>query len=229
MKRELSRRTFLFSSAGIAASTGARAEHGRRLFNGENLDGWYSFLREKGKNNDPDHVFRVHEGEIHVSGKEFGYISTLEEFENFDLTVDFKWGEKKWPPRENAKRDAGVLYAVTGPDMVWSRCLELQVQEGDTGDLWLIPGEGNAPAVTVLGREHGGAKPYANVVKWSDQEKPHGAWNTVRVRCRDGEFQHWVNGVVVMRGRAREGTRGRINLQSEGAEVFYRHIEVIPL
>ncbi|MDR1493928.1 MAG: DUF1080 domain-containing protein, partial [Planctomycetaceae bacterium] len=38
------------------------------LFNGQNLDGWYTFLKSKGKNSDPDKVFSVTDGVIRVSG-----------------------------------------------------------------------------------------------------------------------------------------------------------------
>lgn len=208
----------------------ARAHPGTiHLFNGRDLTGWYSFLTGQGKNVDRDGVFKIRDGEIHVTGQHFGYLSTIMDYDRYDLSVDFKWGEKKWPPRENAKRDAGVLYAVRGADMVWANCLELQVQEGDTGDLWLIPGQTEAPAVEVLGHRYGGEKKYQNVVKWSDQERPNGQWNTVRVRALGDRFEHWVNGVLVMRGRALNGTRGRINLQSEGAELVYRKIDLTPL
>src|SRR5450432_4218636 len=67
------------------------------LFNGKNLDGWYSFLRTKGKNSDPEKVFLVENGLLHISGKEFGYICTEDTFKDFHLIVEFKWGEKKIP------------------------------------------------------------------------------------------------------------------------------------
>ena len=35
-----------------------------KLFNGKNLDGFYTYLEKHGKDNDPDHVFRVENGEL---------------------------------------------------------------------------------------------------------------------------------------------------------------------
>ena len=46
------------------------------LFNGRDLSRFDTFLRDKGFNNDPDQVFRVHDGVVHVSGKEYGYFIT---------------------------------------------------------------------------------------------------------------------------------------------------------
>jgi hypothetical protein len=207
-----------------AAVLPGQAQGGRvSLFNGRDLTGWYTFVPEFGKNKDPLGIFKVRDGVIHVSGEKFGYISTEKEYENFRFSVDFRWGQKKWPPRENAVRDAGLLYHVQGADMVWANCLELQIQEGDTGDLWLIPGAGNAPSVEVLGATLGGNKNYTRGVKWRELERPHGEWNTVTVVARGDRFEHWVNGKVNLVGRKASQTRGRIQLQSEGAEVQYRN------
>jgi hypothetical protein len=50
------------------------------LFNGRDLTNFDTFLKEHGLNNDPDHVFLVENGVIHISGKEFGYVITKKEF-----------------------------------------------------------------------------------------------------------------------------------------------------
>jgi len=84
------------------------------LFNGKNLNGWYSFLRTQGKNNDPEKVFAVEDGLLHISGKEFGYIATEKVYKNFHLVAEFKWGVKKYPPRDadTTKRDNGICYYI---------------------------------------------------------------------------------------------------------------------
>ncbi|HEV8131160.1 MAG TPA: hypothetical protein VGQ81_07900, partial [Acidobacteriota bacterium] len=53
-----------------------------RLFNGHNLDGWYTYVAEKGKNNDPEKIFQVHDGAIHIykdaeegAKMPFGYVA----------------------------------------------------------------------------------------------------------------------------------------------------------
>ena len=64
------------------------------LFNGKNLDGWYSFLVTKGKNNDPEKVFTVEIGLLHISKKEFGYICNEKIFKDFTWKLNLN-GEKK--------------------------------------------------------------------------------------------------------------------------------------
>lgn len=212
----------------LAAGATPRADaQGRviHLFNGKNLDGLYTFIPGEGKNQDSKGVFKIHDGMIHASGEKFAFVSTEKEYGNYRLSAEFKWGTKKWPPRENDPRDAGILYHCVGPDKVWNKSLELQIQEGDTGDMWLTGGEGGAPSVTVQGKTYTGGR----VVKWADYEKPTGEWNTVVVVARGDRFEHWVNGKINMVGRNASLTKGRINFQSEGAEIYYRNITLEPL
>src|SRR5688572_3137181 len=113
----------LAAAALVPAASGQRGGP-QRLFNGRNFDGWYIFLRGDQKSTpgaglteDSKGIFKIEPGGIiHVSGQIFGYLSTEKEYENYKLALEFKWGEKKWPPRENAKRDAGILYHAVGPD-----------------------------------------------------------------------------------------------------------------
>jgi hypothetical protein len=195
------------------------------LFNGKDLAGWTTFIPHKDKaidpHSDPKGVFRVEDGAIHVSGEEFGCLTTEKEFENYRLTVEFKWGEKRYPPRENAVRDSGILMHCNGPEKVWPKSIECQIQEHDCGDIWLVDGT----AITVDGRRYDRGR----VVKKKDAEKPTGEWNTVEVICDGATIVHIVNGVEVNRGTEASVTKGKILLQSEGAEVFYRKVELRPL
>src|SRR5262249_16069665 len=84
------------------------------LFNGKDLTNFYTYLKGHGKGNDPEKVFTVHDGMIHVSGKVFGGLTTEKEYGNYHLVTEFKWGEKTWAPREKAARDSGILLHCVG-------------------------------------------------------------------------------------------------------------------
>ncbi len=195
------------------------------LFNGKDLSGWTVFVDPRTERYSPESsaegIFTVEDGMIHATGERFACLTTEKEFDNYHLQVEFKWGEKKWPPRVDAKRDAGILMHVTGPEKVWPKSIECQIQEGDCGDIYIVGGT----ALTVDGER----KTSGRVVKKSDAEKPNGEWNTVEVICDGGTIVHIVNGVEVNRGTDASVTRGRITLQSEGAEIFYRNVELRPL
>ncbi|MEX0769565.1 MAG: DUF1080 domain-containing protein [Balneolaceae bacterium] len=193
------------------------------LFNGKNFDGWYSFIPEFGRNNDPDQVFNVKDEMIYITGRHFGYIATEKIYRNFHLKLEFKWGEEKWPPRLEEKRDSGICYHFPdeAADEVWPVSVECQIQEGDTGDFWLIghttievDGEANEP------------QDFARIVKKHDMDKPHGSWNTIEVISYEGSNTHIVNGVVVNHGENASVQTGRILLQSEGAEIYFRNVKL---
>lgn len=204
----------------------ASAQQFNSLFNGKNLDGWYIFLKGMEKGQDTARVFTAHDDMLHVSGQTFGYVATNNSYKNFHLTLEFKWGVKKHAPRLDKKRDSGILYyfASSAPDKVWPRSIECQIQEGDCGDFWLV----DSTSLTINGKFF---PPTRNqqVVKTSDQEKPNGEWNTVEVIAKDGKCTHKVNGVIVNEGTDANVREGKIAIQSEGSEIFYRNIKLAEL
>ena len=206
--------------------TSTSAQSFNILFNGKNLDGWYTFIHGNTKGHDPDSIFTVQDNMLHVSGKSFGYICTNNSFRNFHLVLEFRWGVQKHPPRLDAKRDSGILYyfSESTPDKVWPRSIECQIQEGDCGDFWLV----DSTSLTVNGQRYLPTK-NQQVVKFSDHEKPTGEWNTVEVICLNGKCTHIVNGIVVNEGTDANVREGKIALQSEGAEIYYRNIRLAEL
>jgi hypothetical protein len=256
----------------------------RSLFNGKNLEGWETYLSkpqpgwdvpglkrdEKGAyaeplgvGRDPFQVFTAVQADglpaLRISGQGFGTITTKESFENYHFRMQFKWGEKKWEPRLKAKRDSGLLYHVhSAPGAMWGdwpKSVEMQIQEGDCGDLFAIGTQMTVP-VRPLPSGSKEARVYDprgelvmfelkpsghetnRAVKLKDCEKPHGEWNTIDLICLGDDTIHVVNGTVVMRlhkARRLDGpqpaplTKGAISLQTEGAEVFYRDMEIRPI
>jgi len=194
------------------------------LMNGKNLDGWYIWLQGKEKNNDPDKVFTVEsDGVLRDTGKDLGYIMTTKSFGNYHFKLDFKWGNDRWPPRENAKRDSGICYNIPedDTDKIWPQSVECQIQEGDVGDFWLL----GYSTIQVDNKQN---FPYlhSQIVKKKDAEKPNGEWNTVEVISFNGKCVHIVNGVVVNYGENSSLIGGRILLQSEYAEIFYKNVSI---
>jgi hypothetical protein len=193
---------------------------------------------------------------LRISGEIWGAITTKEDFGGYHFRVEQKWGAKKWPPRDQdqSPRDSGLLYHCVGPHgkggTYWMRSFECQIQEHDCGDFWSVDGvlvdveavnrdpanpksplvyKKGAPKVTGTTRR---------VVKESDAEKPRGEWNMIEIYCVGQTSVHVINGKVVMvlqglRQRVAEReeplTKGRLQLQSEGAEVYYRNMMIRPL
>src|SRR4051812_19265674 len=105
-----------------------------KLFNGKDLTGFYTYLAKHGKNKDPEKVFTVQDGMVRVSGKIFGAFITEQEYENYHLVVEFKWGTETHEPRKDRARDSGILLHCVGEDGaaggVWLESIECQMIEG---------------------------------------------------------------------------------------------------
>jgi len=284
MKR--TRILFIALAAAWMSFGGVRAQNDwKPLWDGKDLDGWTTWMQRPastsdvpglakdaqgrytepiGSGRDPLKVFTVDpdvdgRAAIRISGEAFGELRTKQSFQNYHLRFQFKWGEKKWPPRDGptTQRDSGLLYHVHAEPgaegRTWARSIEFQIQEHDVGDLYAVgsviavkakPRPGVQPALyeydpsgvwTYFSQSPGQS---GRCVKMPDNEKPSGEWNTLELIAFGEDSIHIVNGKVVMRlhGPTRIDselpspvTSGPIILQSEGAEVFYRDIELRPI
>ncbi len=241
------------------------------LFNGRDLSGWDTWLGKLlpgqrgnspaeyaepvGLNKNPRGVFSVIDVDgapaVRISGETYGGLITRDEYENYHLRFEFKWGEKKWPPREQAVRDSGCCYHSVGPHDAsygfWMKSFEFQIQEGDCGDFYSLAGViVDAEAVpqspdnpkSDLVYKKGSSKIVGTtkrIIKEPGNERPTGSWNSMELYCLGQTSVHVVNGRVNMvltglrhrvNGREVPLTKGRIQFQSEAAEVFYRNIAV---
>ncbi|MEM6963572.1 MAG: ThuA domain-containing protein [Bacteroidota bacterium] len=209
-----------------------------------------------GVNNDPKNVFKMikENGEdvLHVSGEIYGGLTSKQEYQNYHLKLEYRWGDKKWAPRLQQKKDSGLLYHCTGRHgafwNVWMRCLEYQIQEGDTGDFIALAGT-NVMARSqptddgknyqfdrdgkwlAVGSEHGNWA----CTKKSTHENPHGEWNTVELYVIEDQAIHVINGHVVnvvkdahtfQDDKKIPLVRGKLQLQSEAAEIFYKDVKI---
>lgn len=255
------RLTILIAGAGLAAAAGgfARAADEPILkFNGKDLAGFYTYLHNN-KYEDPDGVVQVVNGEIHISGKEFGGVNTKDEFSNYRLVTEWRWGEKTWPPRVENARDSGILVHAAGPDDGygghWMESFECQIIEGGVGDFLVVStgGELNLTCDTRVGSDNQlyyekGGEPrtlksgrfnwWGRDLEWKDKlgfrgrqdvEKPHGEWNHLEVVCDGDTITVILNGEVVNVGTKASRTKGKLTFQSEGAEIHFRKIEIWPL
>lgn len=227
-------------------------------FNGKDLAGFYAFTKTHGYE-DPQKVFTVVDGQIRASGEDFGGLATGGNFSDYHLVVEWRWGEKTWGKRAKAARDSGILLHCIGPDGAsggqWMESIECQLIEGGCGDFILVNGrtrpkmtnearvdaakqiyfEKGAPAVE---RDRGRINWWGRDPGWKDVldtrdrlniEKAPGEWNRTEVICDGGRIVVLMNGVLVNEGTNASPSEGKIQFQSEGAEIFFRKIEVRPL
>lgn len=144
---------------------------------------------------------------------------------------------------------------ASGPSHNWMRSIECQIQEGDCGDLWSVGGVHlKARAVPLQGQPsqglrfdprgprvdvpHGDASREPRVRRILDAERPRGQWNVTEIVTRGNAATFSINGKHVMAcedahidvgGKLVPLRRGRIQLQSEGAEIFFAELRLRPL
>ncbi len=194
---------------------------------------------------------------LYVSGKTWGSLVHTGDHANYHLRLQYKWGPGRWPPREKQPPNNGLLYHTHGPRGsvfgTWSPSVEFEIMEGSTG-MAVRVGENVRPRTfaardTTLsypmrrfmlgGREVEIVSPAWNVEAARDAERPAGEWNTLDLYVLGARAVHVVNGVPVMAlhdiatvdgdGRRTPLTHGRIQLQSEGAETYFRDIVLTPI
>ena len=231
------------------------------LFNGENLQGWDTWVgptEENGEpvglNKDPLNLFSVVDldGEkvIRISGEINASLATQEEFENYHLMVELKWGDEVF-----TRRNSGLLYHSYGDFGeglgVWMSSHELQLLTGSMGDSYRmgksyceIPMTKNSEGrfVYTKGAEKMPSIPDTEtkiVAKDGDYEKTIGEWNTIELYCLGRTSVHVVNGNVNMinynsgkylgEGNIEPNSKGKIQFQSEGGEMFIRSVKIKPI
>ncbi|WP_319229096.1 DUF1080 domain-containing protein [Draconibacterium orientale] len=194
------------------------------------------------------------ENVLKISGEIYGCLVTQKEYHNYHLRLKMKWGDKKFDPRKKLLKDSGILYHSIGPLgaeywRTWMLSQEFQVMEGHLGDYWsqmtsAIDIRAYLPEY-IMNPVADASQPFLPMgqneeiqgfcLRSGNYEKAPGEWNLLELICYDGNSIHMVNGEVVMvlrnsryikDGETLPLDKGKIQLQSEAAEVFYKEIEI---
>lgn len=191
---------------------------------------------------------------LRISGEIYGCISTKKEYKNYHLRLKVKWGDKVYPPRENNLKDSGILYHSIGANGAeywrsWMQSQEFQIMQGHIGDFWsqvnsaidirAYPPESVMSSVADKSQAFlpigFGEEIPSYCMRSANYENPHGEWNTLDLICFEDKSIHIVNGQIVMilrnsryvkDGQKISMQKGKIQIQSEAAEVFFKDIEI---
>lgn len=193
---------------------------------------------------------------LRISGEIYGCLFTRQNYSDYDLKLKVKWGTKKWVPRLQEPRDSGILYNSQGEAGVdywhsWMLAQEFQVSEVEKGnamgDYWCIASSvADIRAARPQPHDTIRYNPTASAVHmgnggpfWCQAAASYppaaDGWTELELLCVGGQSVHLVNGHVVLAlsnsGYVKDGQRqpltyGKIQLQSEAAEVFYKDIQI---
>jgi hypothetical protein len=174
------------------------------LFNGKDLSGWTIHGREKWYVEKEELV--CESGEY----KEYGYLATVAEYKNFDLSLEFK---------QESNGNSGVFFRS---NLQGTRISGWQAEVAPpglhTGGIYESYGRGwliQPPKET------------ANTVKMGD-------WNLMRIKVSGDEVTTWLNGnkMITLKDPKIGAANGRIALQIHdggGIKVRWRNLNLKPL
>lgn len=194
------------------------------LFNGKTLDGWVTTRSTDAFSvNDEEQAIHAYAGKKHGSEQVPGCLITTKKYSHYILRLEYKWLEKRFSPRTDWDRDAGVLFHVHGNlKKLWPNSIEMQVGETPgtvtgkskeywksrkprrfhTGDLILIQ---NNEVQAQYKRKKSGWDPNGELYTGGKGiftqfgiEKPKGQWNEIEIRVLgDSKATFMLNGQVV--------------------------------
>ena len=191
------------------------------LFNGKDFTGWTFYLRQpkEGKKVEPKEVWSITDGYVRCIGKPNGYMATEKPYGDYVLKVKWRF------PKDGKGGNSGVLLHVQEKDEVWPTSVEAQMFAGRAGDFWLIYPPAVKLDVDPARQDPKQARHYFRIQK-EEIEKPLGEWNEYEITCKGGDVTLVVNGKKANEGKNGNLTKGRIALQSEGAEVHFKDIVI---
>jgi hypothetical protein len=177
------------------------------LFNGRNLDGWVNV-------NCAPETWTVRDEMIICTGMPTGVLRTDRHYENYVLELEWRHMKKGG--------NAGLFIhsdPVTAPGQPFTRSIEMQIMDGNAGDMFSIHGATMRPD-----KPH--PRGWVRSLPSEDRMNPTGQWNHYRIESKNGTATLAVNGKVVTRGYDFNPRKGYICLESEGSEIHFRNIRI---
>jgi hypothetical protein len=210
------------SDAETTDQPATQSEDWEVLFDGSSLDKWRNF-----KSDSLNPQWQIEEGTLTLTGEGAGDIVTKEEYEDFELDIDWKISEGG---------NSGLFFHVVEADSlerVWHSGPEYQFLD-------------NERHPDAQYHNHRAGDNYDMQAVSKETVKPAGEWNTTRLIVNNGHVEHWLNGEKVVEyelgsqawedslaqskfsahplyGRA---GKGHIALQDHGDQVWFRNIKI---
>lgn len=206
-----------------ALSDQEKEEGWELLFDGKNLENWRGYRKES-----VPAGWTVDGDALHFTGESSGDIITQNEYENFELALEWKISEGG---------NSGIFFNVVEDDkysQVYFTGPEMQVLDDERH-----PDAKQNPGKRIAGANYDLYEPSAKA-------KPAGEWNSIRLIKNNNKVEHWMNGEKVIEyelgsDKWKEDVKnskfvempdyglaqkGHIALQDHGDKVWFRNIKI---
>jgi hypothetical protein len=205
----------------------ARAAAPIALWNGKDLSSWSFFLVDP--QSKMEDVWSVRDGMIVCKGVPLGFLMTKDTFTSYRLVVEWRFAPGTVVTKEKTP-NSGVFLRLNGELRGLPRTYEVQLKTGDAGDVygfWGMRVSGD-PARSKSGKNDAMGE-MTGVAKAAAAENPVGEWNRYEIVLDGTRLEVTLNGTKVNSVTAADVVAGHVGLQSEGAEVHFRKVELQPL
>jgi hypothetical protein len=197
----------------------------KSLFNGKDLSEWVDV------NTTPE-TWTARDGLLVCTGHPIGVMRSKKQYENFILHIEwrhmeaggnsgvFVWSEGSTPKNRTLPKGMEVQML----ELEWPKLHPLK--DGSPNDIAYVSGElFGANGLTAVP-----ANPRGNRSKSLELRcKGKGEWNTYDVVCIDGTVKLSINGKFVNSISQSSVRKGYLCLESEGAEIHFRNIQIMEL
>lgn len=208
-----------------ALATSQEVPQFKPLFNGKDLTGWVDVNTSKD-------TWFVEDGLLKCTGHPIGVMRSEKQYENFLLHIEWRHME--------SGGNSGVFAWSEGTVPKGRRLpkgMEIQMLELDWPLLHRHK-DGTFPPTAYVHGELFGANGLKTIPDNPRGErsksienrcKPKGQWNIYDVVCVDGVVKLSINGKFVNGVREASVKKGYLCLESEGAEIHFRNIQIMEL
>jgi hypothetical protein len=218
-------RLLLLTFVVFSLTTVALAAEPKPILTKQNPDGsipgWKAFSEDP-KTTTAD-VWKLNaDGVLVCKGTPKGYLFTEKSYADFVLTLEWR------SPPDKKPGAGGVLFRIVGPNKIWPKSLEAQLNAGGEGDFWGLDGfalDGPAARKKVIETSPFGK--LTNLPRTKDAVKKPGEWNTYEIIAQGGTVILKINGQEVNRAEHCDTAPGPICLTSEGDEIHFRNVKLL--
>ena len=205
------------------------------LFDGQSTNGWHTYGKQsagKAWSVNDGALYLDAEGKKNLASSESGDLVTNEEYDNFDLKLDWKIGPKG---------NSGIIFYIQEDTSQYPNAyntgMEIQVLDNGTPTL---AGHSDARLYT-----HRAGDLY-DLIASKEAANPQGEWNQIEIRSVNGKLDFYMNGehslstnlwddnwkqmIAISKFKDMPGfgtfKKGKISLQDHGEDVWYRNIKI---
>ena len=184
------------------------------LFNAKDIGGWSFHLGDEGAGNNG--AMTIENGIINCPGEPRGYLYTDKSYSNYIISYEWAFdrpGELQADSLFNGNNGCLVHIGDKNALGVWPLSIEVQGHHKQAGLILPIPRS-------------------VKCERTYDQEarnmaiNPVGQWSTMTIDVRGGDMLIRINGIQVSTVKDSELTSGPIGLQSEGAPIRWKNINI---